>query len=309
MRPTRHTTRLAVLATGAALVLTLAACGQEGEQAADEPGSADTGTPTTAPSTSGSPTQDGSDTTEDPAGDTEAAPVYFVGDAPRGPRLYREFHQVDAADPAVAAAGLLADGASDDPDYRTLLSGLEVSAVGAGDGTIEVTASAPGLEQRPSGMSAAEARVAVQSLVYTLQGTLGTRDPVRFVGDGAPTRLLGVDVRRPLRAADQLSVLNLVSVTTPAEGEQVSGTFTAEGLSSSFEATTPWEVRDASGQVVLDGSATAEGWMDRLYPWETEVDVSSLPAGDYTFAAMTDDPSGGEEGAGPSEDTRTITVG
>ncbi len=34
--------------------------------------------------------------------------------------------------------------------------------------------------------------------------------------------------------------------------------------------------------------------MDKLYPWETEIDVSDLAPGDYTFAAMTDDPSGGE---------------
>jgi len=299
----RHTTRLAALATGTALVLTLAACGQEDEEAADGPDSS--GSSSTSPSDT--PTDDG---TEEPSGGgTQAAPVYFVGDAPRGARLYREFHEVDAADPAVAAAGLLADGASDDPDYRSLLGGLEVVQVEDAGGSIEVSAAADGLEQRPAGMSAADARVAVQSLVYTLQGTLGTRDPVRFVGDDAPTRLLGVDVRRPVRAADQLDVLNLVSITTPAEGDEVSGTFTAEGLSSSFEATTPWEVRDAAGEVELDGSATAEGWMDRLYPWQAEVDVSSLPAGDYTFAALTDDPSGGEEGSGPSEDTRSITVG
>ena len=53
--------------------------------------------------------------------------------------------------------------------------------------------------------------------------------------------------------------------------------------------------------------ATAEGWMDKLYPWKADIDVSRLPAGDYTFVAMTDDPSGGE-GLGPFTDTRTIIV-
>ena len=47
--------------------------------------------------------------------------------------------------------------------------------------------------------------------------------------------------------------------------------------------------------------------MDKLYPWETEVDVSDLAPGTYTFVAMTDDPSGGE-GGGPTEDTKTIIV-
>jgi hypothetical protein len=48
--------------------------------------------------------------------------------------------------------------------------------------------------------------------------------------------------------------------------------------------------------------------MDRLYPWETEIDVSDLEPGTYTFAAMTDDPSGGAEGPGATTDTRTIVV-
>ena len=47
--------------------------------------------------------------------------------------------------------------------------------------------------------------------------------------------------------------------------------------------------------------------MDKLYPWETEVDVSGLAPGTYTFVAMTDDPSGGE-GGGPTEDSKTIIV-
>ena len=64
-------------------------------------------------------------------------------------------------------------------------------------------------------------------------------------------------------------------MTAPEQGATVSGTFTASGVSSSFEATTPWQIRDASGAVVLDGFSTAEGWLDKLYPWQTEVDVSS----------------------------------
>ena len=48
--------------------------------------------------------------------------------------------------------------------------------------------------------------------------------------------------------------------------------------------------------------------MDKLYPWETEVDVSDLEPGTYTFVALTDDPSGGAEGGGPTEDSKTIVV-
>ena len=86
----------------------------------------------------------------------------------------------------------------------------------------------------------------------------------------------------------------------------MSGSFTADGVASSFEATVPWEIRQGD-EVVKKGFTTAEGWMDKLYPWEAEVDVSGLAPGEYTFVALTDDPSGGE-GFGPSEDSKTITV-
>ena len=78
-------------------------------------------------------------------------------------------------------------------------------------------------------------------------------------------------------------------------------------MASSFEATVPWEVQQG-GKVVLDGFATAEGWMDKLYPWQTTIDVSGLQPGDYTFVARTDDASGGAEGAGPYEDTKDFTL-
>ncbi len=58
---------------------------------------------------------------------------------------------------------------------------------------------------------------------------------------------------------------------------------------------------------MLDGFATAEGWVDKLYPWETDVDLSGVAPGSYTFAALTDDPSAARV-PGPFEDTKTITV-
>ena len=160
-------------------------------------------------------------------------------------------------------------------------------------------------------MSRKQARLAVQALVYTVQGALQSRAPVQVVGEpgGPGVPMFGIDTDGGVANADQLDVLSLVSVTSPESGAEVSGTFTANGVASSFEATVPWEVRDSSGAVVLDGFSTAEGWMDRLYPWEGEVDVSGLAPGEYTFAAMTDDPSGGAEGPGPFEDTKVISVG
>ena len=158
-------------------------------------------------------------------------------------------------------------------------------------------------------MSDKEAKLAVQQIVYTVQGIAAEAGPGRFVtldGDtGAALR-----ARTPaagFEAAPQNDVLALVNVTEPEQDSQPGDTFTASGVANSFEATVPWEVRDESGAKVLEGFATAEGWGDKLYPWESQVDVSGLAPGTYTFVAMTDDPSDGE-GGGPTEDTKTFTL-
>jgi hypothetical protein len=123
---------------------------------------------------------------------------------------------------------------------------------------------------------------------------------VRFLQDG--------EVLTTMDAAPQNDVLSLVSISDPAEGNSYSGSMIARGRASSYEATVPWELRNEDGEVVRSGSATAAGWMDRLYSWQTEVDLKGLPFGFYTFVALTDDPSGGAEGNGPYTDTRLITV-
>ena len=287
-RPTHQPrgARRAFAALGAGLLLTtLAACGD------DEP----TGTDATEAAP------------EESAGPTTTVEVFFVGDTPQGPRLFAERHEVDAADPLNAAAALLTSGAADDPDYRTLLPEGSFGTIAHDDGSYLVPLTDDGW-RRPVDQTPREARLAVQQLVYTLQSVQGAKDPVVVShGDGEAGTLFGVDVAGGVGALPQLRVRGLVNVLSPAEGEEVSGSFTARGMASSFEATVPWEVRDASGEVVLEYSATAKGWFKRLYPWRARIDVSSLEPGEYTFVARTDDPSAGE-GPGPTEDTRTIVV-
>lgn len=288
-------TRLALLSTVA--VLALAGCG-------------DDTTPTAAdPKPTKSQTQDGGDSPEpsdsDPAAETTTVPVYFVGDTPQGPRLYREFRAVEADNPADEALALMTAGDTLDPDYRTVYPGGTFAGVEIGEDVI--TVSVPDASwTSPDTMSEADARLAAQQLVYTVQGIAQSRVPVEIMLDGQPADLFGLGGQ--LGNEPELDVRALVNITSPEEGASVSGTFTASGVSSSFEATTPWEIRDSSGAVVKEGFATAEGWMDKLYPWETEVDVSDLEPGTYTFVAMTDDPSSGE-GGGPTEDSKTIVVG
>ncbi len=287
---------------------TLVGCGDDRGEVADDP------TPSAEPS-SPSASEEPTEATSAPSptetsapAETVTVPVYLVGETPMGQRLFREFGKVEADDRLTAAAAQLASGEPLDPDYSSLFSGGTFSSVEHDDeaGQFVVALADDRWTTAPEGMTPAQARLAAQQLVYTLQGVQQVRSPVVVQLDGRPTTLFGLDTSAGIRAAAPLDVLSLVNVTSPEEGATVGDTFTASGVASSFEATVPWQVRQGE-KVVAEGFSTAEGWMDKLYPWEAQVDVSKLAPGDYTFVAMTDDPSGGE-GPGAFEDSKTITV-
>jgi hypothetical protein len=285
----------------------LVGCGDD-EPSAQDPNDnpSQSGKPTKEQSPTQEPTQSASDSGS-PA--TVAVPIYFVGDTPQGPRLFREFRQVEADNPLDEAVALMTAGDAADPDYRTLYPDGSFASVSfsEGAGAIVVQVKDDSWSTPADGMSKQEAKLAVQQLVYTVQGVQGERLPVLVQKDNDPVPLFGVSTDGGLKAAPQNNVLAFVNVTQPEQDSQPGATFSASGVANSFEATVPWEVRDESGAKVLEGFATAEGWGDHLYPWESEVDASGLATGTYTFVAMTDDPSGGE-GGGPTEDSKTFTV-
>lgn len=301
--------RTAVALAGTTLSLgLLAACGDDdpAPSAGDPTSASSDATDPTDAATDGTDGTDGS-ATDAPAPDPRAIPVYYVGDTPQGDRLFREFTQSSGVDPLVAAAAAVTAGDPVDPDYRTSWpSGRFASVEQTADAIVVDVADEAWLGR--GDLDRAQARLAVQQLVYTLQGAIGDRLPVKVEHDGEPAAtLLGVTVGAGLKAAPELDVLALVNITEPAEGTVVTGTITATGRASSFEATVPWTIENRSGKVVLKGFATADGWVDKLHPWETEIDVSGLAPGRYTFIARTDDPSDGE-GGGPTEDTKRITI-
>lgn len=301
--------RLVAALSLSALALGAPACSQGGTDSDPTPASNETkATDPDAPSETSSPTDPVTGATEGGgSADTVTVPVYFVGDTPQGPKLFREFRAVPADNPLMEVTALLIAGDALDPDYRTLWPPIEISEVQATDGVITVQIPSDGFTERPDGMTKGAAKLAVQQLVYTLQGVQQSRDPVQFERPDTTPLLFGLSTEAAYANAPVLEVSSLVNVTSPEQGSSVTGdTLSASGVASSFEANVPWEIRQGDA-VVLDGSATAEGWLDKLFPWETEIDVSGLAPGDYTFVARTDDPSGGE-GAGPDEDTKDFTL-
>lgn len=231
-----------------------------------------------------------------------ALPVYFVAETAAGPRLYREFHRVETADPPSDAVREMFAGAID-PDYRTLWpegTGLR-SPVEAADGVITVDLTGPTTGAQ---VGSAGAELTVQQLVYTVQGALQSTDPVRILFDGAPVdELFGaVSTAEPVRRADLYATRSLVQIDAPAHGATVGGSVEVTGEAAVFEATLPWEVlRD--GEVVESGfTTTAEGQVFAPFAFTVQ-----LAPGDYVVRISEDDPSGGE-GRPVLTDDKAVTV-
>ena len=255
----------------------------------------------------------GEPTSSAPSGGSgsDPVPVYLVSETPQGLRLFREFQPGTGEDPLLASAVATVEGRSLDPDYRSLWpEGTSVASVvsdGADILTVDLTGAPHDL---PPGMSQADAGLAVQQVIYSVQAAHGQgRVGVQLLLDGGRTdQVLGQPASEPLANGPVLETLSMMNITYPGEGATVSGSFTANGVNNGFEASVGWQLLDGS-EVVGEGFGTAEGWgEEKLFPWEVEVDVSGLEPGAYTFVASNDDPSGGTEGAGPHTDTRVIIV-
>ena len=226
---------------------------------------------------------------------TVLVPAYYLGDTPRGPRLFRELDEVDGDDPVAAALQRLQRPPLD-PDYRTGWPQGSFENAGVSGGVIHV-----GLGSAAPDPAEVDA-LAWQQLVYTLDETVGRALPVRLTRDGRP-------VGTPVAAAPQTQVLAHVSISEPTEGTAYHGVLTARGRAASAEGTVRWELRDDAGRVVRRGATTVVGaGGDRLRPWRLRAGLRGVPYGFYTLVAVTEDLSGGLEGPGPDSDTRTIIV-
>lgn len=257
----------------------------------------------------GSSTTPSATATETPA--PEVVPVYFVGDTPDGPRLYREFQQSSRPEsPGTFALQAALSGDAFDPDYSSLWpEGTTVGPylMGADLITIDILG-AP--RSRPEGMSPAEAGLAIEQLVYTAQAVYAQgRVPVQLNLDGGRTdQILGVPVSEPLANGPVLATLAHVSLTTPTEWMLVDNDepLVVEGVGNSFEGNIVTRLQRLDGSEVLDPQPTIAGWLeDRLFPWQVTLDLTDVPPADYVVVSQTDDPSG--EGRFHT-DSRRITI-
>lgn len=250
--------------------------------------------------------------TELPDAVARAVPVYFVGDTPDGPRLYREFQSGDGPESAETfALDAALSGASLDPDYRSLWpDGASAGGYSMHDQLITVSLTGD-LHDRPAGMSEQEAQLAMEQVVRTAQGVFGHgKVPVQFELNYERTdQVLGIPTSEPLATGSDLDVLAHVSLSDPSDGATVDNDdpFTVKGLGNSFEGNIVTQIQRLEGvvEIVKEKPAIAGTYEDRLFPFEVTFDLTDVPPGDYLVVSRTDDPSGE---ARFHTDSRRITI-
>jgi hypothetical protein len=239
---------------------------------------------------------------------TSAVAVYYIGrNAAGSPVLYREFHpgtplQGDAA--AQQSVDAL-ETQPLDPDYSSAWPAGAISQVTLNGDTIDVSLADGALHDRPAGMSRAEAKAAIQQVIYTVQAAYQLRAPVQFELHGNPIdQVLGQPTSEPLVQGKVLDTLSLVNISSPNEGQQVSGTLTVTGVNNSFEGTSVIYLERNGKKYLVTPTIGGMGG-NKLYPWTVKLDLSRVPPARYTLVAQNDDASGRGH---PDEDTRAIIV-
>jgi len=203
-------------------------------------------------------------------------------------------------------------GTPDDADYRNPWPDGARAGQVSFDGDIITVSLEPadlggpelGLHDLPAGMSKAEAQIAIEQVIYTVQAAFQQgRHPVQFLINGERTdTVLGVPTSEPLSQGQDFDVLAMVWIIEPAEGAKLQSPFKVSGLANAFEANVQWELMQ--GDALVDSGFTTARECCTMAPYSFKV---TAPPGDYTLVVHDSDPSDGE-GFGPTYDTKNITV-
>ncbi len=286
MRPWLATTAAALVVIG--IVAAISVMVQSGQPVTEPPRPNPTSLPTNSRTDGPAQVQD------------VTVPVYFLGDTTDGARLFREFRRYQGVAGwsklriAVNSAIL---GDATDPDYRA--SFPRGTSARVSQGTSTVTVDLRGDTDLTAGR--ADAALALQAIVYTVDAVLQSSVPVEFTIDGARTdSVLGVDTAEPLRRAPQDQVQAPVWIVDPGNESTVNSPFTVTGTAATFEATVQWELKDGA-RVVRRGSTTAE---ECCTPSPYRFAVDAAP-GTYTLVVHDSDESGGDK---VNQDTKEVTV-
>lgn len=237
--------------------------------------------PTEEPTASPTATATGEPTTATPTGTgtadatLAALPVYHpahIGDDLHSIRLFREWVNIDGVlrgDPvderlAAAIRAALTGYAPHTDGYLNYWQGVDLVSATSTPQRITLRLSGPGAQD----IGEEEARISVQQLVWTAQGTVGAGTiPVRFEIESGAGPLLGHvptnrDFNRPASSDLYYEDLAPIWITSPTREQVISGAdVVVTGEATLFEGTFQWELIDDTGAVLRSdhGQASAGG--------------------------------------------------
>jgi len=95
---------------------------------------------------------------------------------------------------------------------------------------------------------------------------------------------------------EKLNVSNaLLEVAAPVPNQKISSPVLISGKSNFFEANTNIRIVDDSGNILASTFATAEGWMDKLYPFSQKVEYSKPQTKNGLVEVFDESPKDGKE--------------
>lgn len=213
----------------------------------------------------------------------EKVEVFFVGDTPRGFRLFSEIREFPAGDDlAESVISQLISGQITplDPDYANLWDNshrLNSISYEGSQATVDID-----LGKLNVG-SEGELR-AIEQIVWTLIGISPEITTLRFTVNGKTVETLAghVDVQADFTRSPEYEVLNPIQIESINDGDQASNPLTISGMACTFEANVVWTLFK-DGQMIEEGFTTAAAACPERSDWS--ILLNSLEPGSYRFEA------------------------
>lgn len=230
--------------------------------------------------------------------------LFFVGDSPRGFRLFPEVQTIEAyGDLTNSVMNSLVSGELQplDPDYRNLWgSGSKLNSIKieTGVATIDLT-----LGEMNVGAEG-ELR-AIDQLVWTATEIDQAITEVKFTVDGKTVESFAghVDTTGTFKREPNYEVLNPVSIVSPTQDAVLANPIVITGKACTFEANVSWEILK-DGKSINSGATTALSACPDRSPWK--LDLANLAGGSYTIIARE---YSAEDGSLTAIDSKDFTVG
>jgi hypothetical protein len=283
------------------LLALAAACGSPARPASEPPASSPeaTGSPTTAPS------------------DTTEVTLYYLVSGKIRIYLAPERHRI-AKTQAIARAALeeLVHGTAQDPDHTTpfpraaRINSVSINGgIATVDWSAEVLNASVGAEQEERGIQSAVYTLTefptVRSVRFTVEGKdRGTASNGRVIEDWWGH---GGLAQQPFRRAEEVGLLEPITLWTPSEGDRSTGSITLRGDATVFEANVSISLVDASGKEVAKSFTTAREGAPGRGAFEATVTFTP-PATAQTWKVIAFEGSA-EDGSVFFAEDRSIRVG